>query len=173
MEFLKAGYVRLLGLCGLVAGLSIGLMALGVTIDVAIRNLGIGNFPWLIEVAEYQLYVATFLATPWVLHQGGHVRVDLLLTALPEKGARVLEAVVDTFGLSISGVLCYYGLAATLDAGNLGSLIFKELVVAEWWVLAVIPATTALLCIEFALRILRVLSGAAKADEEPGKSTGF
>jgi TRAP-type C4-dicarboxylate transport system permease small subunit len=68
-------YLKLLNLCGLLAGMAYGSMALLVTIEVVIRNLGIGSLLWLTEVIEYTLFVATFIAAPWVLNQAGHVRV--------------------------------------------------------------------------------------------------
>ena len=78
-ESLGRGYGAALDACGLLAGITILAIAVMVCIDVAIRNIGLGNFPWLIEVAEYAIYGATFLAAPWVLHLGAHVRVDIAL----------------------------------------------------------------------------------------------
>ena len=51
-----------------------------------------------------------------------------------------LDTAVDIVGLTISLVLFWYGWVALADAFRLGSLIFKELVVPEWWLLTVIPA---------------------------------
>ncbi len=174
MEALKTGYDRFLGFCGLIAGISIAAVAVMVTLDVVLRNLGIGNFPWLIEVVEYELYVATFLATPWVLHQGAHVRVDLLPTLLPPPVARALEVLTDVIGTAISSVLFYYGLAAATDAFDLGSMIFKELVVAEWWLLSILPLSAAMLTVEFLRRLYRVFRGRPPtAPETPVEGGGL
>ena len=109
MAVLSEGYARLLDLCGTLAGLIIALLAVLVSTDVLIRNLGIGNFPWLLEISEYALFVATFLAAPWVLRQGAHVRVDLLVTSLPKRIARPFELAVDLIGIAICLTLLYYG----------------------------------------------------------------
>ncbi|MFO1352944.1 MAG: hypothetical protein U1F68_20625 [Gammaproteobacteria bacterium] len=42
-------YRFLLEACGFAAGFTIALLALAVSVDVLIRNLGWGNMPWLIE----------------------------------------------------------------------------------------------------------------------------
>jgi len=170
---LSDGYARLLELCGLLAGATIGVLALLVSVDVLIRNLGIGNFPWLLEVAEYALYVTTFLAAPWVLRLGAHVRVDLLLSVLPPAAARVLEIVVDALGAVICLVLFYYGLLAAVDSFGLGARIAKELLVTEWWLLAVIPLSSALLAVEFALRVRRALAGDSSLAAEHVPMDGF
>ena len=163
MAAVRDGYARLLNACGTLAGLIFAAMAVLVSTDVLIRNLGIGNFPWVIEVVEYALFVATFMATPWVLHEAAHVRVDLLVTSVPPRIARSMELAMDATGLAICLTFLYYGFAAALDAYRIGSLIFKELIVAEWWLLAVIPASMLLLAIEF----LRRLFGGTAATDVP------
>lgn len=146
-------YERLLAALGLLAGLAFAALALLVGVEVALRNFGLGTIPWLIEVAEYGLYATTFLAAPWVLRLDAHVRVDLLLVLLPRRGARALEVAANLVGFAASAVLFYYGLAATLDARGLGSMIFKELVLPEWWLLAIVPLGSLFLLVEFGRRL--------------------
>ncbi len=174
MTGFATAYDRLLTACGYFAGLSIAALALLVTADVVMRNLGIGNLPWLTEVAEYALYGTTFIAAPWVLHQGSHVRVDVLVQRLPPRMATVLDAAVDVTGLAISLILFYYSLEATRDAYSQGSLIFKELVIPEWWPLTVLPVSFALLSVEFARRLVQpFLDGTAGAQPPQGPPDGL
>lgn len=164
---LVGAYERLLDLCGLIAGIAIGLMAVFITVDVVIRNLGIGNFPWILEVSEYTLYVTTFLAAPWGLRLGAHVRVDLVLHWVPPGPARVIEAVADGLGAAIAALLAYYGLLVTLDSFGLDARIVKALVVPEWPLLAVIPFSCGLLAIEFLRRVRRTLAGVGDGATTP------
>lgn len=163
---LGRGYRGLLEGLGLLAGCAFAGIALLVSVDVVLRNLGLGNLPWLIEVAEYVLYGATFLAAPWVLHHGGHVRVDLLLTRLPRPLARAAETLADLLGLLISVLLAWYGARAALDAHAVGALVFKHLVLPEWPLLALLPLAATLLAAEFVRRLWRVLR------EGPGAAAG-
>lgn len=163
MTGLARAYGRLLETCGLLAGGAFGLLALLITIDIVIRNLGIGHLGWLLETSEYVLYLATFIAAPWVLHLGAHVRVDLLLTAVPARLGVGLELIADAIGALVAAVLFFYGLDAALKARAGGWMIIKELVLPEWPLLAVIPSSMALLALEFLLRIRRTLTGAAPA----------
>ena len=162
---LAAAYGRILDGFGLLAGVVIALLALMISVDVVIRNLGIGNFPWLLEVAEYALYVTTFLAAPWVLHLGAHVRVDVLLNIVPARIGRLLEIAADLIGLGASAVLFYYGLTAARASYADGSLIFKELVVTEWYLMAVMPLSAVLLMVEFMMRLRRGAAGETPVTE--------
>src|SRR3989304_8023415 len=76
-----------------VAALLLGARALLVTGDVVARNLGLGTLPWIIEVSEYSLPLATFLVAPWLLSRSEHVRLDTLITALPPAAGRVLARI--------------------------------------------------------------------------------
>ena len=89
---LQRGYERLLLAGAWAAALLIGAMALLIAGDVGLRTAGWGSLPWSVEVAEYILFGATFLAAPWVLREGGHVRVDVLVRLLP--ALSVLENVM-------------------------------------------------------------------------------
>jgi len=157
--FLQDGYAKLLAAFGLLAGIVIAAIAVMISLDVVIRNLGIGNFPWLLEVAEYALYFSTFLAAPWVLRLGAHVRVDLVLGSVAPPVARVLELLADAVGLAICLILLRYGFLAAIDSFAVDARFDKELVVSEWWLLMAIPVSSALLAVEFVLRIRRVLAG--------------
>lgn len=149
MNSIERSYRHLLEVCGLVAGILIGLVAILVTIDVAIRNLGIGNFPWAVEIAEYVLFVSTFLAAPWVLSLRAHVRVDIVPEALSRSAAQRLEIITGAIGVAISLVMFRYGITVTLDAWTTNSVIAKELRILEWALLSVIPFSAALLAVEF------------------------
>lgn len=154
---LHAAYRKLLSLSGLLAGALVAGMALGVTVDVVSRNLGFGGLPWMIEVTEDALYVATFLAAPWVLSLGAHVRVDLLLNVVPSATGRVMEILADLCGLGVSLAFVWFGYDATADAARIGSVIAKQLVIPEWWLLCVIPLSFLLMTVEFVLRLRRVV----------------
>ena len=140
---------------GFAAGVGLGVLAVLITVDVVIRNAGIGNFPWLLEVSEYVLFAATFLAAPWVLRESAHVSVDVLLTGLPPGPRRILGLVANALGIGIAGIVTWYALRVTSDAYERGDLIFKELVVPEWPFLAVVAVSGGLLVAEFALKLVR------------------
>src|SRR5262245_9745704 len=111
---------------GAVFGIIIGALILIMTVEIAIGSFGIGSRPWLIEVAEYLLCGGTFLAAPWVLRRGAHVRIDIVLTALPRHISRRLEQFVDLLGCGISAVLFYYGCVTVAQAWRANLILFKS-----------------------------------------------
>jgi TRAP-type C4-dicarboxylate transport system permease small subunit len=153
MSSLDRLYRALIHACGAVAALLFGIVAVLVTLDVVMRNLGFGNLPWIVEVSEYSLPVATFLTAPWLLHNNQHVRVEILLTAVPAPIARWLDQFADLVGLAGSFGLVWYGLRIIGDSRGIGALIIKTLVFPEWWLFAPVPFAGLLLSVEFARRM--------------------
>jgi TRAP-type transport system small permease protein len=161
MTELDSFFGRILTFFALLVALAFGLGTALIALDVALRNLAGIGFPWLIDVIEYGLFAGTFLAAPWALREGAHVRVDILVTSLPPRGAALLETLADLIGLAVCLVLLWYGVKVTLTAQALGSMVLKSIIFPEWWALVVIPLSSLLLAIEFVLRLHRAHRTAA------------
>jgi TRAP-type C4-dicarboxylate transport system permease small subunit len=126
--------------------------------DVVSRNLGGGGVPVSNELSEDILYLMTLLVAPWLLRQGQHIRVDIVLRALPVRAAWLLEWFGDIVGFFCCLYFVWYGCLITISSYNAGSINIKTLVTPEWWTLAPLPLGFALLAIEFIFRMHRLTS---------------
>ena len=163
---------RLNAAIGWLVALSLGLFAVAIPLDLLMRRTGLGNMPWLYELIEYVLYAGVFLGTPWVLREGGHVRVDIVVSALPRPTAIRLEQMLDVVGAVVSATLLYYGLEATIEAFIGDSRQFKTLIIFDWWLMAIFSVSALLLCAEFLLRLRRARE-VLEAEEDAAAKTGF
>lgn len=152
---MSRAYTGLIRCCGVASALLLGVVAVLVSFDVVVRNIGLATFPWIVEVSEYSLPLATFLIAPWLLHRGEHVRIDIVLTALPRPLARVVGWAADLLGLAVSAVFLFYGIAVIRDSIRLDSLVIKTMVFPEWWLFVPVPFCFALLAAEFTRRLWR------------------
>jgi TRAP-type transport system small permease protein len=147
-----------LGACAL-----IGLMTLMICADVLLRNMplipGVDGLAWSNELSETGLYLITMLAAPWLLREGRHIRVDILLRAIPSKAGWVCEWVSDAIAFACCVTVVYYGARAAWDSFSQNSITIKTLVMPEWWTLAPLPAAFALLGVEVLLRMRRLALG--------------
>ena len=135
-------------------------MMLIIVTDVALRNFAVSGGPqglgWSNEVSEFLLYLITLSVAPWLLRQGQHIRVDILLQAIPKKLAWALEWVGDLLGLACCLVMSTYGAQATWASYSANSLSIKTLVTPEWWSLAPLPVVFILLSVEMIFRMHRL-----------------
>ncbi|MCW5770687.1 MAG: TRAP transporter small permease [Rhodospirillaceae bacterium] len=148
---------------GAAAATLIAAVALGMSLDVIQRNLGLGTWSWMLEACEYAIFSATFLGAPWVLRLGAHVRVDVLVHSLPRQVARILEIGGDAVGAIACTVLFYYAIVVVRGSIHDEARIIKMFIIPEWWVFAGIAFSLALLVIEFLRRLVVAIRGAAPA----------
>jgi TRAP-type transport system small permease protein len=150
-------YHSLMILCGVGGALLFAAMALLVCADVLMRNLGMGNISWGVEMTEYMLMVATFMAAPWLLYLNDHIRVDIVVRGVPAPVARMLELVTDLFGFVVCAVLAWQSVVVAQDAAAQGGMVFKVLIFPEWWLNVPMAFSCTLLAVEFARRFQRSL----------------
>ena len=160
---LEAGFGRLIEALAFLASLLLLAMVFVICADVLTRNVAVPGLPrgvaWSNEVSEALLYAMTLLAAPWLLREGRHIRVDIVLRALPRRAAYACEWVADGLGLVCCLWLVAYGAVAAWKSYAGGALSIKTLVLPEWWFLLPLPLCFALLAIEFVFRMRRLRAG--------------
>jgi TRAP-type transport system small permease protein len=132
-------------------------------VDVALRNISIPGMPRGFvaanDVSEYSLYFCTLLAAPWLLRAGQHIRVDILLRAIPRQIAWACEWFSDVVGLAACVALAWMGVLMTARSYAAEAMQTRSLVIPEWWLLAAMPVAFALLAAEFVFRMWRLAHG--------------
>jgi TRAP-type transport system small permease protein len=135
-------------------------MMLMICADVLLRNIplvsSLHGLSWADEMSEYMLYLITMLAAPWLLRQGRHIRVDILLRALPARVGWYCEWLTDAVALACCAIMVVAGAEAAYASYSSGMLTIRTLVTPEWWSLAPLPVTFLLLAIEVLFRMQRL-----------------
>jgi len=175
MNRLEAAYGKLLEAFALAACALVFGMTLMICVDVLLRNVriipGVAGLEWSNEVSEAMLYLITMLTAPWLLRRGQHIRVDIVLRAVPNRVGWSFEWVVDVLGLASCLFITYYGARAAIASFKAGSVSIRTLVTPEWWLLSVLPVAFLALSIEMLLRMRR-LALAERAPRDDAVSTG-
>lgn len=163
LQRLSDAYGRLLAALALVGCALLMAMMLIIVADVLLRNVAIPGMPrglaWSNEISELMLYLITMTVAPWLLRQGQHIRVDIVLQAIPRQLAWRLEWVSDVIGLACCCVIAWYGSQAAWSSYASGAVNIKTLVTPEWWALAPLPVVFVLLALEMLFRMTRLYQG--------------
>jgi len=175
MPAIDRAYGRLLEVFAVAACALILGMTLMICADVLLRNVrvvpGVAGLAWANEISEAMLFLVTLLTAPWLLRRGQHIRVDIVLRAVPPRVGWLFEWAVDLLGLGCCALIAWYSARAALASFNAGSLSIKTLVTPEWWLLTVLPAAFTCLTIEMLFRMRRLWL-AERTPRDDAVSTG-
>lgn len=175
MEAFSRAYGKLLGALAVLAAIVLLGMTLMICADVLLRNIalvpGVRGLAWSNEVSEAALYLVTMLTAPWLLRRGQHIRVDVLLRAVPKRVGWVFEWVTDVVGLACCLVISWHGARAAIASYKAGSMSIKTLITPEWWLLSVLPVAFLALSLEMMFRMRRLAIG-ERAPRDDAVSTG-
>jgi TRAP-type C4-dicarboxylate transport system permease small subunit len=157
---LSGAFGRVLAALALLGCAILFAMMMVIVTDVLLRNVAIPGLPrglpWSNEVSEAMLYLLTLCVAPWLLRQGQHIRVDIVLRAIPRRTAWWLEWLGDALGLACCVVMAAFAGQAAWASYKAGAVNIKTLVTPEWWWLSPLPLVFVLLAIEMLFRMGRL-----------------
>ena len=137
----------------MLAILVIAVMAIGVSAEVILRMFSFPSIVGMIELTEYGLFVSTFFVAPYLLRTNEHIRVDIVMSRVDPVAARRVEYGVLAAIILISIVTGVVGTKIMLTSIREGTLIFKDLIIPQWWLEWIIPLTS----LAMALQALELL----------------
>jgi TRAP-type C4-dicarboxylate transport system permease small subunit len=164
---LSGAFGRVLAALALLGCAILFALMMVIVTDVLLRNVALPGLPrglaWSNEVSEGMLYLLTLCVAPWLLRQGQHIRVDIVLRAIPPRVAWALEWLGDAIGLVTCVVMAGFAGQAAWASYKAGAVNIKTLVTPEWWWLSPLPLVFVLLAIEMLFRMGRL----ARSEREP------
>ena len=142
-----------------VAMVVLSLTILSVCLEIIMRYFLNRPLYWVVELTEYGLLYVTFLGAAWLLRQGGHVQVDIMVNFLNARGRKRCAVFSSAMGLAVSLLLTVFGAIATYD--HLIRGIYKPTVLEfpTGIVLAAIPLGSLFLSARFLILLLDKVFG--------------
>lgn len=132
-----------------IAGILVLLLMVAIVYSVATRYLLNLPQPAVLEMSGYMLLYVTFLGAPWLLHNDGHVRIDLLTNSLGPRSRRWFDAWTSLAGVFVSSLLLWKGTEVTLDYYQRAIIVMNILDTPQYLLLIAIPLGSFFLVIEF------------------------
>src|SRR4029079_13727047 len=156
------------------AVLAIAVMAIGVSAEVVLRMFNFPSIMGLIELTEYGLFISTFFMAPHLLRTNEHIRVDIAMARVDPATARVFEYFVLTAIIVVCVVTGPVSTSMLIGTFRAGTLIFKDLIIPQWWLDWIIPLTSLVLGLQaLEMLIAHSRSSAPPSPEGSGHVSGI
>jgi len=140
---------RLIDFMALLAGVILVFITAAVCYTIGMRFLFRQTTIWIIPATEYALLWIVFLATAWLLREGGHITTDLIYTHLNEKTKHYLDCVMFVVGALTSAAMFSFGVLHVCECIAGGVTDVRAVTVPKTAVFITIPIGSLLLTIQF------------------------
>ena len=142
-----------------VAALAAAALALILITEVVATSFFNWSQPWAIEYAIYAQCFVLFCGAGWTLRQGGHIRVAILLQAVPPHLARLLDLAGTVFAIGMVGFATWALWQQLIRTYDFGSTSFYPMGTPVWIPQGLLTLGVTLLLLAFLARLLRLLLG--------------
>lgn len=148
-------YVLLLrGMMGL-AAVYLGLMMVSIIYFTSFRTLGIPYSGYSFVFIEYGFIYCIMLGAPWIARQRGHIYIEVVTAAVPERVRGPLSRVVAALCTVVFALLAWYSGALAVDDYLIGELDVRGSIdTPRWIVMGAMPIGFGLMAVEFSRFIL-------------------
>ena len=137
------------------AGIIILVITFVVTVSALVRYLGFRAPMWTLQYTEYGLLWFTFLGAAWLLREGGHIRIDTIISRLNVPSRRKVEIINDILGLIVSVIIFWFGTLHSIDLYQRGIMEVKGVTVPKFPFFLIIPLGGLTLSIQFVRNFLK------------------
>lgn len=158
---------KLYTLSGLLAGLFLILICVLIVAQILARQFGT-MIPSTDEFAAYCMAASGFLALPYALMRGAHIRVELLFRLLPQRSLFAVEVLGNVVGLLIATYLAWYCALFVLESYEFREVSSGLLPIPMWIPQIPMVLGTVILVIAMAERLVLVCRGQRFEDQTPG-----
>lgn len=104
---------------------------------------------WIMQTTEYALLWIVFLATTWLLREGGHITTDIIYVHLSEKKKAYLDTIMFFIGGTATAVMLYFGITYMYECITCNVTDVRAVTVPKSAVFIIIPIGSFLLTIQF------------------------
>ena len=131
------------------AGIILLAMTFFVTGAALVRYLGFRPPIWTLQFTEYALLWFTFLGAAWLLREGGHIRIDTVISRLYIKNRHKVEIINDVLGFIVCVIVFWFGTQHSIDLYQREIMEVKGTIVPKFPIFIIIPLGGLVLSIQF------------------------
>lgn len=140
-----------------VAALILIAMMVLIIVEIVLRNLFLQSTHITEEFVAYGLASLIFLAFAYALKQGALIRVDIVITRLPQKARVALEFVVILVTLAVVVFLAVFIFQTFLRHAGSGAVSWSPAQVPLWAPQLVVFVGVAIFCLQLVAYLLRLI----------------
>ena len=140
---------KLIEVMAAIAGGILVFIAAAVCYTIGMRFFFTQTTIWIMQTTEYALLWIVFLATTWLLKEGGHITTDIIYTHLNNKTKHYLDCIMFVIGGFACVIMLYFGTTYIYECVAHSVTDVRAVTVPKWTIFIIIPIGSLLLTMQF------------------------
>ncbi len=140
---------KLLDFMAACAGVILVFICAAVCYTIGMRFLFTRTTIWIMQTTEYALLWIVFLASAWLLREGGHITTDIIYSHLSDDMKKRMDCITFTLGGLACAFMVYFGVVYLCDCIVHSVTDVRAVTVPKSAVFIIIPIGFILLTIQF------------------------
>jgi TRAP-type C4-dicarboxylate transport system permease small subunit len=140
---------KLLDVMAALAGALLVFICAAVCYTIGMRFLFTKTTIWIMQTTEYALLWIVFLATTWLLREGGHITTDIIYAHLNERNKHTLDCIMFLIGGLACAMMFCFGVLYMYDCILNRVTDVRAVTVPKSAIFSIIPIGSILLTIQF------------------------
>ncbi|WP_300455446.1 TRAP transporter small permease [Desulfobacula sp.] len=145
----KNPFDKLLDGMAFLAGIMMLFITLMVTYAAVLRYMQVRPPLWVLQYTEYGLLWITFLGAAWLQRMDGHIRIDTVITNLPQTIRSKLEIINTIMGCLVTLTIFYFSFRHTIDLFQRNIMEISATNVSKYLIFCIIPFGSLVLFLQF------------------------
>jgi len=144
-----SAFDKTLDILAALAGVMLIFICAAVCYTIGMRFIFRQTTIWIAQTTEYALLWIVFLATTWLLREGGHVITEIVYVHLNKKTRQYLDCIMFIIGGIACTVMVYFSILYMYECIVNVVTDVRAVTVPKWSVFGIIPIGSILLTIQF------------------------
>ncbi|MCX5805187.1 MAG: TRAP transporter small permease [Proteobacteria bacterium] len=140
---------KALDIMAALAGVMLVFICAAVCYTIGMRFIFRQTTIWITQTTEYALLWIVFLATTWLLREGGHVITEIVYVHLNKKTQQCLDCIMFIIGGLACIIMVYFSILYMYECIANSVTDVRAVTVPKWSVFCIIPIGSILLTIQF------------------------
>lgn len=153
MKLMDAMFAYLYRALAAIAMATIAFTLLMIVANVLLRDLDLSLLSNTVALTEYGLLYMTMAGAPWLLHERGHIYIEVLIDRMRPAVRRVVERLICLIGAATCGVIAWAAFRITVSAYVNHEYDIRSFLMPFWALYGAVALSFAIMGVEF-LRIL-------------------
>jgi len=160
-KYIESAITKVSGAFNVIGVIAVGVLMLVITSDVLGRFIFNNPITGTVDISQYVMVIAVYLAVSYCALVKGHVSVDLIVAKFSQRGQAIIDSVTGFVSLVLFSLIAWQSVFILSESRNRGEASMT-VGIPSWPFRAILLAGIVMLCLVLVVDLVHLVAKAVK-----------